>query len=164
MKPHLVPLPHLKKSVFFDVQCMRLKQAPRAWFTTFNSTVTQLGFTSNSHDSAFFTHNTPHGILFLLLYVDDMIIIGDDPQAISNLQRYLGEHFEMKDLGPFYYFLGLQVSSYPDGYYLSQTKYAYVLLSRSGITNSITSPTPLDSNVSLTSFDGVPLKNPTLSR
>ena len=34
-----------------------------------------------------------------ILYVDDMIITGNDPQAISDLQHYLGQHFEMKDLG-----------------------------------------------------------------
>ncbi|TYK11108.1 putative mitochondrial protein [Cucumis melo var. makuwa] len=105
---------------------------------------------------------TSTGIVLLLLYVDDMIITGDDHQAIYDLQCYLGKHFEMKDLGNLNYFLGLEISSSSNGYYLSQAKYASYLLSRSGITDSATSSTPLDPNVRLTSFDSVPLDNPTL--
>ncbi|XP_038880515.1 uncharacterized mitochondrial protein AtMg00810-like [Benincasa hispida] len=92
-----------------------------------------------------------------------MIITGDDLQAISNLRRYLGEHFEMKDLGPLNYFLDLQVSSCPDGYYLSQAKYASDFLARSNIIDSAIEPTLLYSDVRLTSFD-VPLEDPTLYR
>ncbi|TYK14661.1 Retrovirus-related Pol polyprotein from transposon TNT 1-94 [Cucumis melo var. makuwa] len=120
-----------------------LKQAPRAWFATFSSTITQLGFTSSPHDTALFTRHTPQGIVLLLLYVDDMIITGNDPQAISDLQHYLGQHFEMKDLGSLNYFLGLEVFRRSDGYLLSQAKYASDLLARSGITDSNTASTPL---------------------
>ncbi|KAA0033123.1 putative mitochondrial protein [Cucumis melo var. makuwa] len=96
-----------------------LKQAPRAWFATFSSTITQLVFTSSSHDSALFTRQTSNGIVLLLLYVDDVIITDDDPQALSDLQCYLSKHFEMKDLGNLNYFLGLEISLSPSGYYLS---------------------------------------------
>ncbi|KAL0551722.1 hypothetical protein IC582_010811 [Cucumis melo] len=96
-----------------------LKQAPRAWFATFSSTITQVGFTSSPHDTALFTRHTPQGIVLLLLYVGDMIITGSDPQTISDLQHYLGQHFEMKDLGSLNYFLGLKVSQRSDGYLLS---------------------------------------------
>ena len=51
-----------------------LKQASRAWFAIFSSTITQLGFSSSPHDIALFTRHTPYGIVLLLLYVDDMII------------------------------------------------------------------------------------------
>ncbi|TYK30390.1 putative mitochondrial protein [Cucumis melo var. makuwa] len=141
-----------------------LKQAPRAWFATFSSTITQLGFTSSPHDTALFTRHTPQGIVLLLLYVDDMIITGNDPQAISDLQHYLGQHFEMKDLGSLNYFLGLEVSRRSDGYLLSQAKYASDLLARSGITDSNTASTPLDPNVHLTPYDGVPLEEVSLYR
>ena len=141
-----------------------LKQAPRAWFATFSSTITQLGFTSSSHDNALFTRQTPHDIVLLLLYVDDMIITGNDPQAIFDLQQYLGQHFEMKDLGSLNYFLGLEVSHRLDGFLLSQTKYASDLIARSGMTDSTTSSTPLDPHVHLTLFDGVPLDDASLYR
>ncbi|KAA0025466.1 Retrovirus-related Pol polyprotein from transposon TNT 1-94 [Cucumis melo var. makuwa] len=141
-----------------------LKQAPRAWFATFSSTITQLGFTSSPHDTALFTRHTPQAIVLLLLYVDDMIITGNDPHAISDLQHYLGQHFEMKDLGSLNYFLGLEVSRRSDGYLLSQAKYASGFLARSGITDSNAASTPLDPNVHLTPYDGVPLENVSLYR
>ncbi|KAL0554912.1 hypothetical protein IC582_008842 [Cucumis melo] len=100
----------------------------------------------------------------LLLYVDDMIITGNDPQAISDLQHYLGQHFEMKDLGSLNYFLGLEVSRRSDGYLLSQAKYVSDLLASSGITDSNTASTPLDLNVHLTPYDGVPLEDVSLYR
>ncbi|KAL0541043.1 hypothetical protein IC582_021073 [Cucumis melo] len=93
-----------------------------------------------------------------------MIITGNDPQAISDLQHYLGQHFEMKDLGSLNYFLGLEVSRRSDGYLLSQDKYASDLLARSGITDSNIASTPLDPNVHLTPYDGVLLENVSLYR
>ncbi|KAL4036095.1 hypothetical protein IC575_004819 [Cucumis melo] len=93
-----------------------------------------------------------------------MIINSNDPQAISDLQHYLGQHFEMKDLGSLNYFLGLVVFRRSDGYLLSQAKYASDLLARSGITDSNTASTPLDPNVHLTHYDGVPLEDVSLYR
>ena len=53
-----------------------------------------------------------------------MITTGNDPQAIFNLQYYLGQNFEMKGLGSLNYILGLEVFQRSDGYLLSQEKYA----------------------------------------
>ncbi|XP_051142787.1 uncharacterized mitochondrial protein AtMg00810-like [Andrographis paniculata] len=141
-----------------------LKQAPRAWFSKFSSALLQLGFTSSDHDSALFLRRGSAGITILLLYVDDMIITGDDASGISELQAHLNRHFEMKSLGPLRYFLGLEISDTSDGYYLSQAKYASDLLSIAGLTDSKTAPTPLDSDCRLTPMDGVPLDDPTLYR
>ncbi|XP_038882270.1 uncharacterized mitochondrial protein AtMg00810-like [Benincasa hispida] len=91
-----------------------------------------------------------------------MIIARDDHQAISDLQHYLGKYFEMKDLGSFSYFLGLEVSMCSAGYSLSQAKYASDLLVRFEIINSATVPKSLDSNVCLTPFDGIALEDATL--
>ena len=59
-----------------------------------------------------------------------MIITGDDLLGIQDLQHFLSQNFEMKDLGKFNYLLGLEVTSGSDGYYLSQAKYASDLLSK----------------------------------
>ncbi|KAK3008451.1 hypothetical protein RJ639_013548 [Escallonia herrerae] len=77
--------------------------------------------------------------------------------GISDLKHFLGQNFLMKDLGVLSYFLGLEISSSVDGYTLSQAKYASDLLSRAGLTDSKTAPTPLEPNVKLTPFDGSPL-------
>ncbi|XP_050945199.1 uncharacterized mitochondrial protein AtMg00810-like [Cucumis melo] len=79
-------------------------------------------------------------------------------KTISDLQHYLGQYFEMKDLGFLNYFLGLEVSRRSDGYLLSQAKYVSDLLVRSGITDSNITSTPLDPNIHLTPYDGVPLE------
>jgi hypothetical protein len=55
-----------------------LKQAPRAWFAKFSTNVSHLGYSISSYDSALFIHRTGRGIILLLLYVDDMIITGND--------------------------------------------------------------------------------------
>ena len=106
-----------------------LKQDPRAWFAKFSSTISQHGFSGNSFDITLFLRRFDHGITILLLYVDDMIIIGDDMQGIQDLKHFLCRQFEMKDLGPLNYFLGLEVSSSTDGYYLTQAKYTSDLIS-----------------------------------
>ncbi|KAL4020497.1 hypothetical protein IC575_019275 [Cucumis melo] len=128
MKPPSGITPPPQKVCLLRCALYGLKQAPRAWFATFSSTITQLGFTSSTHDSALFTHQTSTG------------------------------------LGNLSYFLSLEISSLPSGYYLSQAKYASDLINRSGISDSATSSTPLDPNVRLTPFDGVPLEDPTLYR
>ncbi|KAA0065680.1 putative mitochondrial protein [Cucumis melo var. makuwa] len=73
-------------------------------------------------------HKTPQGIVLLLLHVNDVIITSNDPQAIFDLQHYLLQHFEMKDLGSLSYFLGLEISRRSEEYWLSQAKYAFNLL------------------------------------
>uniref|UniRef100_A0A2N9IZP8 Integrase catalytic domain-containing protein n=1 Tax=Fagus sylvatica TaxID=28930 RepID=A0A2N9IZP8_FAGSY len=141
-----------------------LKQAPRAWFAKFSSTISQHGFSASSYDSALFFRRSDHGITLLLLYVDDMIITGDDMQGIQDLKRFLGQHFEMKDQGLLSYFLGLEVSSSSDGYYLTQAKYTSDLISRAGITDSKIVDTPIEYNNRLNTHDGEPLPDATLYR
>ena len=113
-----------------------LKQAPRAWFPKFSSTISQHGFSGNSFDTTLFLRRFDHGITILLLYVDDMIITSDDMQGIQDLKYFLGCQFEMKDLSPLNYFLSLEVSSFEDGYYLTQAKYTSDLISQASITYS----------------------------
>ena len=93
-----------------------------------------------------------------------MILTGDDSAGIHSLQHFLSQHFEMKDLGTLSYFLGLEVTSPFDGYYLSQAKYAYDLLSKAGITNNKTVSTPLEYNAKLTPLDGEPISDATRYR
>jgi hypothetical protein len=113
-----------------------LKQAPRAWFAKLSYVVAQQGFVSSLYDSALFLRTTNTGTILILLYVDDIIITSDDILAIRALQSFLSQNFEMKDLGTLSYFIGLEVTSSNDGYYLSQAKYTFDLLSRASLTDS----------------------------
>uniref|UniRef100_A0A2N9HIX4 Reverse transcriptase Ty1/copia-type domain-containing protein n=1 Tax=Fagus sylvatica TaxID=28930 RepID=A0A2N9HIX4_FAGSY len=84
--------------------------------------------------------------------------------ALYGLKHFLGQHFEMKDLGPLSYFLGLEVSSSSDDYYLTQAKYTSDLISRAGITDSKIVDTPIEYNNRLNTHDGEPLPDATLYR
>ncbi|PNX59102.1 hypothetical protein L195_g059521, partial [Trifolium pratense] len=93
-----------------------------------------------------------------------MIITGDDSIGIEELKKFLCEHFEMKDLGPLSYFLGLEVLSSSDGLFLSQAKYASDLVSRACLTDCKIEQTPLEPNIRFTPQDGNLLDDATLYR
>jgi hypothetical protein len=93
-----------------------------------------------------------------------MIITGDDIIGIQELKQFLSQHFEMKDLGFLSYFLGLEISSSSDGYYLTQAKYISNMLSRANLTDSKIVDTPTELNTRLTPDDGEPLHDVTLNR
>jgi len=141
-----------------------LKQAPRAWFAKFSCVVAKQGFVPSAYDSAHFLWTTGDGIILIFLYVDDMIITGDDLSGIRDLQHFLSQNFEMRDLGLLNYFLGLEVTSGSDGYYLSQAKYASDLLSKASLTDSKTCTSPLEPNIRLLATDGESLPDATLYR
>ena len=137
-----------------------LKQAHLAWFAKFSSTISQHGF----FETTLFLRRSNHGITIILLYVDDMIITGDDMQGIQDLKHFLGRQFKMKYLGPLNYFLGLEVSSFTDGYYLTQAKYTSDLISRASITDIKIVDTLIEYNCRLNSHDGEPLFDATFYR
>ena len=141
-----------------------LKQAPRAWFAKFSSTIHHFGFYCSPYDRALFIRRTSIGYVMLLLYVDDMIITGDDLQEIQDLKRSLHWEFEIKDLGLLNYFLGLEVTSNSKEYSLSQAKYASHLISRAGLTNNKIASSPVEVNAKFSPTDGSPLSDATLYR
>jgi hypothetical protein len=98
-----------------------------------------------------------------LLYVDDMIITGDDPEYIAFVKARLGDQFLMSDLGPLRYFLGMEIST-PEGFFLSQEKYIQDLLDCASLTDHRTAETPMELNIHLTPTGGEPLKDPTRYR
>ena len=84
---------------------------------------------ASHYDSILFLFHTDKGTILLLLYMDDMIITGDDLSGIQELKDFLSQQFEMKDFGHLNYFLGLEITHSTDGLYITQTKYASELLS-----------------------------------
>ncbi|XP_028086704.1 uncharacterized protein LOC114287521 [Camellia sinensis] len=141
-----------------------LKQAPHAWFAKFSSTISDFEFSSSAYDSALFIRKTERGVILLLLYIDDMIITGDDTVGISSLKQFLSRQFEMKDLTLLSYFLGLEISHDSSSYFLTQAKYTSDLLARADLTNCKTAPTPIDPQTHLTPLDRQLLSDATLYR
>ena len=82
-----------------------IKQAPRAWFTRLSTTLTQLGFSGSKTDPSLFILNSDGPIVYVLFWVDDIIIAGDNPTTIDHIIHRLSSTFSIKDLGPLHYFL-----------------------------------------------------------
>jgi len=126
--PGFVPPDHphhdykLKKAIY------GLKQAPHAGFHCFSSFLRSHGFTCSTANPSMFVCCTGDHTLILLLYVDDIILIGSSSQMVTSFISLLSCPFAMKDLGDLYYFLGIQVVSTPSGPFLTQQKYVHDLL------------------------------------
>jgi hypothetical protein len=85
-----------------------LKQAPCAWYTRIDSYFTGLGFTKSEADENLYQIVVEGKILIIVLYVDDLILTGDE-QLIHLCKEDLAKEFEMKNLGLLHYFLGLEI-------------------------------------------------------
>ena len=110
-----------------------MKQAPRAWFDKFQSTLLRFSFKQSQYDSSLFLCKTATGIVILLVYVDDIVITGTDSTLITRLQQRLQASFHMKDLGPLTYFLGLEVHTDSTGIFLNQHKYTHDFTTLAGL-------------------------------
>ena len=85
-----------------------LKQAPRAWYTQIDSYLTGLGFTKNEADANLYQIMVDGKLLIIVLYVDDLISIGDE-NLITSCKEDLAREFEMKDMGLLHYFLCFEI-------------------------------------------------------
>jgi hypothetical protein len=106
---------------------------------------------SNSDHTLFIKHNEGR-VTALIVYVDYMVMTGDDPREMKALQRYLATKFEMKDLGHLKYFLGIEVARSRQGISLSQQKYVIDLLTETGMLSCKPVETPMEMNHKLGIF------------
>lgn len=140
-----------------------LRQAPLAWYQRFRSFLLDLGFSGTHADTSLFIFSQGSTTIYLLVYVDDIIITGNEPSSLQALISRVRKEFAIKDLGRLSYFLGLEVS-YPDaGLFLSQAKYARDILDRANLLDSKPVSTPLAPGVTFTT-KGTPFSDPTLYR
>ncbi|KAF5477817.1 hypothetical protein F2P56_004430, partial [Juglans regia] len=114
-------------------------------------------------DTSLFVFHQKSDVIYLLLYVDDIIITGNNSSLLDSFTRKLNSEFATKDLGSLSYFLGLEASPTSDGLFISQLKYARDILSRAQLLDSKPVPTPMIVSQHL-SADGPPFSDPTLYR
>lgn len=136
-----------------------LKQAPRAWYGKVAQYFIFCGFKVANSDSSLFVKLESKMHLLVLLYVDDMIITGDNEAEISKLRNNLSTRFEMKNLGEIGCFLGIEVEKSDQGYFVSQKRYAKSLLERFGMGESKEMATPMEPYLKLTKEEGELLKD-----
>ena len=138
-----------------------LKQSPRAWFSRFSAVVMEFGMARNASDhSVFYKHTSEGQCIYLIVYVDDIVITGNDQDGITHLKAHLFKHFQTKDLGLLRYFLGIEVAQSSSGIVLSQRKYALDVLEETEMLNCKPMDSPMDPNVKLLPRQGEPFTDP----
>ncbi|RVX21188.1 Retrovirus-related Pol polyprotein from transposon TNT 1-94 [Vitis vinifera] len=118
------------------------------------------GMNKSEKDHSIFYKKSAAGIILLVVYVDDIVIIGNDHAGISDLKTFMHSKFHTKDLGELKYFLGIEVSRSKKGMFLSQRKYVLDLLKETGKIEAKPCTTPMVPNVQLMPDDGDPFYNP----
>jgi hypothetical protein len=93
----------LKKSIY------RLKQASRQWYLKFNKTIKEFGFKKNIEDNCVYAKFKNGKYIFLILYVDDILLVGSDVSLLLEMKKFLSSYFEMKDLGEARFVLGIEI-------------------------------------------------------
>ncbi|GJW64924.1 putative RNA-directed DNA polymerase [Tanacetum coccineum] len=128
-----------------------LKQAPRQWNAKLTSALIECGFVQSKSDYSLFTKKFGDVFIALLVYVDDIIITGNNLNEINKFKQFLKTKFMIKDLGKLKYFLGIEVLETPTGVCLSQRKYCLELIDEFGLLASKPSYIPMQPNISLSS-------------
>ena len=142
---------HVRK---LDKALYGLKQAPRAWYSRLSHKLQALGLIPSKADTSLFIYNKSNTSMFLLIYVDDIIVTSSSNEAVAGLLRDLSVEFALKDLGDLHFFLGIEVQKHGDDLHLSQEKYATDLVKRAGLQGCKPSSTPLSSSEKLSLTEG----------
>ncbi|KAH9793982.1 hypothetical protein KPL71_004732 [Citrus sinensis] len=137
-----------------------LKQAPRAWFDRFkDAMITQWQFQHSKSDSSLFYKWINGHVILVLVYVDDIILTGSNPQLIQQVIQHMHHTFALKDLGDLNYFLGIEVVKSATGLYLSQAKYIADILAKHDMVYSSPVSTPMFTSQYLTKDSGDIIRN-----
>jgi len=138
-----------------------LKQAPRAWYSRFASFLISLGFTEAKSDTSLFIYSHGTETVYLLLYVDDIVLTASSQQLLHRVIAALKKEFAMKDLGPLHHFLGISVQRHRDSVILSQRQYILDILARHGMSDCNPCSTPVDTCAKIPADAGPPVADPT---
>lgn len=128
---------HLHKALY------GLKQAPRAWYNRIDEFFRRENFKRSDNDHALYTKETDGKLLVVCIYVDDLIVTGDDENMVEEFKATMKEEFEMSDLGQLNYFLGMEIEQSQGEIRLSQEYYAKKLLKKFNMEDCKSMNTPL---------------------
>ena len=138
-----------------------MKQAHRAWYHELHQFLVDSRFKNSHSDTSLFVLNIGPKLIYLLVYVDDIIINGNSEDLVSQVVDCLAQRFSLKDLGTLSYFFGVEVVPHRHGILLSQRRYIKDLLTRTHMQDVKHVLTPLPTNSSsLMLSSGSPLSDP----
>mgnify|MGYP004724414375 CR=1 FL=1 len=112
------------------------KQAFRDWFSKLTHALKQYSFIQTQADTTPFTLKTNNSFLVVLVYVDDMVIAGNDSFQCQKFKQFLHGQVHLKDFVPLKFFLDIEVGRSPEGIFLSQRKYALDILTDTGLSGA----------------------------
>lgn len=126
-----------------------LKQAARCWFEVFEKSLREKGFVNSAVDRCIYVldKSEVHKNIYVVLYVDDLVIVCGDVETMNNFKRYLKSKFEMKDLNDIKFFLGIRVTRYNDKITLDQSAYINTVLSKFNMQDANSVKTPLENKL-----------------
>jgi len=134
---------HLHKSIY------GLKQAPRAWYTRLIDYLISFGFRGSNADPSLFIYSDGHDLIYLLVYVDDLLLTGNNSTLLRHFITLLNSKFKIRDLDSVHYFLGIEVTKTVMGLMLSQHKYTLNIIQRVGMSSCKAVDTPTSSSSKL---------------
>lgn len=120
-----------------------LRQAPRAWYSRLSQFLQSKEFHMSQCDNSMFIRHSIASVIIILVYVDDILVIGNDCSFVQNLLSELNNAFSMRLLGPLKHFLGIDITYHSSGVSLSQQSYILKLLQRVGLSLTKSSSTPM---------------------
>lgn len=121
-----------------------LRQAPKLWYKLFTSVLKKNGFRRSDINDCLFMKKTNIEVVYLLLYVDDILLFGEDSDVIA-VKKILSKYFTTTDLGIFHHFFGLKFENAPNGIFIFQRPFIEKIIRAANLENSkpITTPLPL---------------------
>ncbi|MCR2847927.1 hypothetical protein KN825_15195, partial [Weizmannia coagulans] len=128
-----------------------LKQASRSWNLRFDESVKEFGYIKNEDEPYVYKKSSGSTIVFLVLYVDDILLIGNDIPTLQKVKSWLRKCFSMKDLGEATYILGIKI--YRDRFKrlisISQSAYIDKVLKRFSMQDSKRGFLPMSHGITL---------------
>jgi hypothetical protein len=123
-----------------------LKQSPRCWNQKLNNYLLKLGFKNSKSDYCVYhlNSNNLHDNFFILIFVDDILLITRDQGRLNALKSQLYKYFEMADAEPLHYFLGISIERDQNNLYLSQKTYLEKVLIQARMNEAKPISTPLE--------------------
>ncbi|XP_075104642.1 uncharacterized protein LOC142178819 [Nicotiana tabacum] len=103
-------------------------------------------------------------ISILAVYVDDILLTGNDLEEIQHIKVFLNTEFKVKNLGNIHYFLGMEILREKEGFIMNQRKFTLDMLQKFDVSHLKPVSSPMDSSSKHDSDDGRPLENPTVFR
>uniref|UniRef100_A0ACD5Z1Q6 Uncharacterized protein n=1 Tax=Avena sativa TaxID=4498 RepID=A0ACD5Z1Q6_AVESA len=126
-----------------------LRQAPRAWNAKLDSTLKGMGFEQSPHEAAVYRRGNGGNALLVGVYVDDLVITGTKDAEVAAFKEEMKATFQMSDLGPLSFYLGIEVHQDDSGITLRQTAYAKRIVELAGLTDCNPALTPMEERLKL---------------